>query len=79
MARAVADIEQEIRALSASDKEDLLCILLEEMDGPADPDVDAAWLTEVQRRSQEIEAGRVRSVPATEVFAKIDREFRKGQ
>jgi Putative addiction module component len=72
MARAIAVIEQEIRTLSSSDKEDLLRVLLEELDGPPDANVDAAWLGEAQRRSREIDAGTVQCIPADEVFAKID-------
>ena len=72
MARAVAEIQREIRALSSSDKEEILRALLEEMDGPVDPGVDAVWLKEVQRRTAEVEAGQVRCIPADEVFAKID-------
>jgi putative addiction module component (TIGR02574 family) len=72
MARAISIIEQEIRALSSSEKEELLRVLLEELDGPSDPGVDAAWLEESQRRSREIDAGTVQCVPADEVFAKVD-------
>ena len=71
MARPLTQIQEEIRALSDSDKEALLRVLLEELDGPADPDVDAAWLKEAQRRSREIDEGTVDCVPADEVFAKL--------
>jgi len=77
MARAISIIEQEIRALSSSEKEQLLRILLEELDGPPDPDVNAAWLEEAQRRSREIDAGTVQCVPADEVFAKVDALLKK--
>jgi putative addiction module component (TIGR02574 family) len=72
MARPLAAIEQEIRELSVSDKETLLRVLWEELDGPADVAVDAAWLEEVQRRSREIDEGRVHSVPAEEVYARLE-------
>ena len=77
MARAVSIIQQEIRALSTSDKAQLLCVLLEELDGPTDPSVDAAWAAEVQRRSREIDDGVVQCVPADEVFRKIDTLVKK--
>jgi Putative addiction module component len=51
MARAVSEIEKEIRALEPDEQEHLLRALLEELDGPADPDVEQAWLAEAQRRS----------------------------
>jgi putative addiction module component (TIGR02574 family) len=71
MARAVADIEQEIRSLPDSEKERLLRALLEELDGPPDPGADQAWLEEIQRRSSELDAGRVEAIPAETVFANL--------
>ena len=72
MARPLALIEQEIREPSVSDKETLLRALWEELDGPPDPAVDAAWLEEVQRRSREIDEGLVESIPADKVFARLE-------
>ena len=63
MARAVIEIEREIRALKPAEQEELLRVLLEELDGPTDPDVERAWLDEVQRRSGEMDAGTVQAVP----------------
>jgi putative addiction module component (TIGR02574 family) len=71
MARPLATIEQELRTLSTSDKETLLRVLWEELDGPSDPGVDAAWLEEVQRRSAEINSGAVETIPADQVFARL--------
>jgi putative addiction module component (TIGR02574 family) len=71
MARPLATLEQEIRTLSTSDKETLLRVLWEELDGPADPGVDAAWLDEAQRRSAEIDSGEVETIPAEQVFARF--------
>jgi Putative addiction module component len=47
-----------------------------ELDGPADVAVDAAWLEEVQRRSREIDEGCVESIPAEEVFARLEALWR---
>ena len=70
MARAVSEIEKEIRGLAQGDQERLLRALLEELDGSPDPDVEQAWRDEVQRRSRELDDGTVESIPADEVFAK---------
>jgi len=51
MARPLSQIEKEVRSLSTAEKEALLRVLWEELDGPADPEVEAAWLREVSRRS----------------------------
>jgi putative addiction module component (TIGR02574 family) len=71
MARAIAEIEDEIRHLSRSEQERLLRALLEELEGPADPDSDRAWLEEAQRRSAEFDAGLVKPIPAEEVFRRV--------
>ena len=70
MARALSDIEKELRRLAPSDQERLLRALLEELDGPPDADAESAWREEVRRRSHEIDAGETELVPADEVFAR---------
>lgn len=71
MARAIAEIEDEIRHLARSEQERLLRALLEELDGPIDADADRAWLEEVQRRSADFDAGLLKSTPAKEVFERV--------
>lgn len=71
MARAVAEIESEIRRLARPEQERLLRALLEELDGPIDPDADRAWLAEVQRRSADFDAGLIKALPAEEVFERV--------
>jgi len=77
MARAVAEIEKEIRTLEPEDQEHLLRALLEELDGPSDPGVEEAWLLEAQRRGQELDASAVEAIPADEVFAKARAELKR--
>lgn len=71
MARAISDIEQEIRSLARPEQERLLRTLLEELDGAVDPEADRSWLEEVQRRSAAFDAGLMQSFPADEVFARV--------
>lgn len=71
MTRAIAEIESEIRHLARPEQERLLRVLLEELDGPIDPDTDRAWLEEVQRRSADFDAGLFKSTPAEMVFERI--------
>jgi len=71
MARAISEIEQEIRGLDRSEQERLLRALLEELDGPADWNADRAWLDEVRRRSAEFDAGAVKGIPAEEVLERV--------
>jgi putative addiction module component (TIGR02574 family) len=71
MARAISEIEKEIRDLARPEQEQLLRALLEELDGPGDADADQVWLNEVQRRSADFDAGLVKPIPAEEVFGRV--------
>jgi putative addiction module component (TIGR02574 family) len=71
MARAISEIEKEIRSLARPEQERLLRALLEELDGPVDPDAEQAWLDEVQRRSAEFDSGLLKTTPAAEVFERV--------
>jgi hypothetical protein len=77
MARAVAEIQKEIRALDPDDQEHLLRALLEEVDGRVDPDVERGWLAEAQRRSQELDSSVVEAIPAEEVLGKVRAELKR--
>lgn len=68
MARAVPEIEREIEQLSAADRSRLLKFLIEQVDAPADSDVDAAWIAESERRLDEIEAGTVQTYSGRSVM-----------
>jgi hypothetical protein len=73
MARAITEIEEEVRRLAGRDKERLLRLLLEELEGPADNDAERLWLEEIQRRSDALDAGLESLVPAEQVFAEAMR------
>ena len=77
MSTATAEIEAKIRTLSTDEKADLLRSLIAELDGPADADVEAAWVKEAQRRHREIVEGKVQPIPGERVFANL-RERLKG-
>jgi hypothetical protein len=57
MARAVNDIQQDIRGLSRDEKVDLIRSLIAELDAPADANVERAWLETSQRRYRELVEG----------------------
>ena len=71
MSRPVAELEAEIRSLNADDRTDLIRVLLAELDGPAEADVERAWIEEAQRRHREIVDGTVQPVPADRVFENL--------
>ncbi|MBA2594133.1 MAG: addiction module protein [Gammaproteobacteria bacterium] len=71
MSTDVAEIETKIRALSLEDKTELIRALIAELDGPADSDVERAWLQEAQRRYREVVEGKVWPVPGERVFENL--------
>jgi Putative addiction module component len=77
MARAVAEIEMEIRGLKPDEQERLLRALVEELDGPPDAGVEQAWLDEAQRRSRELDSGVAKPSLAEEVLAKARAELKR--
>jgi putative addiction module component (TIGR02574 family) len=42
-----------------------------------DPETEAAWKTEIDRRMEEIQSGKVQGVPVEEVFAQARRILRR--
>jgi putative addiction module component (TIGR02574 family) len=68
MARALADIEQDIAALSENERVELLRKLIGDLDAPSDAGSEAAWLAESERRLDEIEAGTAKVIPADQVL-----------
>jgi putative addiction module component (TIGR02574 family) len=68
MARALADIEQDIAALSEKERVELLRKLIDDLDAPSDAGSDAAGLNESERRLDEIESGTAQTFPADEVL-----------
>lgn len=76
MARALSEIEREIRELDAEQKRDLLRTLIAELDSPADAEVEKAWLKESQRRYRELVEGKVEGVPGPLVFERLRARIR---
>lgn len=53
------------------EKTELLRALIADLDGPADPGAQQAWLEVAKRRDQEIKEGKVETVPMEQVFKKV--------
>jgi putative addiction module component (TIGR02574 family) len=68
MARALADIERDISALSQKERTELLRKLIDDLDAPGDANSEAAWLKESERRLGEIESGIAQTFPADDVI-----------
>lgn len=71
MTTALAEIEERVRALSQSDKAALIRLLIGELEGPPEPDIERDWIAEAKRRHQELLDGRVKGIPGEQVFANV--------
>lgn len=71
MARAITDIERDIRELDTDQKLELLRALVAELDGPADANTEQAWLETSQRRYRELVEGKVSGIPGPLVFERL--------
>jgi len=57
MSTMLAEVCEKIQLLSADEKHEVLRLLLQDVDGPADQDADEAWRDEVIRRVKAIRNG----------------------
>lgn len=51
--------------------------ILSSVEPDANPEIDAAWDNAIRERMTRYDAGEVRSIPAAEVFAEVDRRLRR--
>jgi putative addiction module component (TIGR02574 family) len=77
MSTTTAEIEARIRGLSSDEKADLIRSLIAELDGPADTDVEAAWVKEAQRRHREVVESKVQPIPGEQVFANLRERLKR--
>lgn len=73
MSLTVEVLEAEALNLSATERARLIERLIVSLD--AEPDVDAAWAAEVERRHAEVESGAVTLLPGAETLARLKAEF----
>jgi putative addiction module component (TIGR02574 family) len=70
--RTFADVWEQASKLSDKDRAALAKLLLESLDeGEPDPDVEAAWALEIQRRLDQVNAGTAESIPWEEVRQRV--------
>ena len=60
-----------IRALSPEERAELIRLLIADLDGPSDANIEKAWLQEAQKRYREITEGKVEIVPGEQVFENL--------
>jgi putative addiction module component (TIGR02574 family) len=72
MSKAVRSVFADALRLEPETRAELAAELLASLDGPADPDAEAAWDDEIERRIAAIEAGTIGLEPWTDVKRRIE-------
>jgi putative addiction module component (TIGR02574 family) len=75
MTKAAEAVLAEALRLGVDARAELAAEILASLDGPADPDAEAAWATEIQRRVAAIESGTARLESWDEVKRRIERDI----
>jgi len=75
MTKAAQAVLADALRLDLDARAELAAELLASLDGPADPDAEAAWAAEIARRVDAIEAGAVKLESWTDVKRRIEREI----
>jgi putative addiction module component (TIGR02574 family) len=75
MTRPVEELYQQASQLSVEDRAELAGRLLQSIEEP-DEGVEEAWAAEIERRMEDYRASRVRTVPWSEVRARLHRQDR---
>ena len=73
MPPTVESVEADALQLPTAERAHLIERLIETLD--ADPRLEAAWATEVERRHAEIKSGAVTPLPGPETLAELEAEF----
>lgn len=71
MPMTLQQIMSEARQLPREQISQLFDLLLAESFAQPDPEIDAAWRSDVRRRINEIETGKVKGIPGDEVMAEL--------
>lgn len=71
MARRLEELFEEAVQLSDNDRAELAGMLLDSLEGEPDPDVEAAWAEEIERRVRQIDSGEVKLIPWQQVRAEL--------
>ncbi|MEX2683167.1 MAG: addiction module protein [Candidatus Sigynarchaeota archaeon] len=65
------EIKKKALQLPVQERASLVVSLIRSLDDEEDPEAESKWMKEVERRNREYEEGKVRGIPADEVFKRI--------
>ena len=77
MAGSIETLVSEAMQLPPDQRLTLAHRILSSVEPVASSEIDAAWDAEIRERIARYDAGGVRSIPAAEVFAEVDRRLRR--
>jgi putative addiction module component (TIGR02574 family) len=75
MTKAAETLLADALRLSPEVRAELAAELLASLDGPADPNAEAAWRAEIERRVDAIEAGTITLEPWEDVKRRIEKDI----
>jgi putative addiction module component (TIGR02574 family) len=75
MGRAAKRLLHEALELPTKERAGLAAELIASLDGPTDPDVEAAWAAEIERRATRALSGKSRGIPWDEVRRRAERDL----
>lgn len=68
MSKKFEEIINEVKDLSLEERAELAGTLLLSLDEPSESEVERLWLQEAERRLQDYREGKVKGIPAEDVF-----------
>ena len=78
MVKKAEDVFKDALALTADEREQLVRLLIEQPAGSwVTPEIEQAWMDEIERRVGAIDRGEAELIPAEEVFRRLDESFAK--
>ena len=77
MSPKARDVLRSALSLPKKDRARLAAELIASFDGPPDPDVDAAWAVEIERRCRRVISGESKGEDAEVVLARLERKLRR--
>ena len=75
MATTFKQLTHEALELPVQERAKLAHVLITSIDEVTDGDMSSAWDAELKKRVQEIREGRVKGIPAEEVFARLVEKY----
>jgi putative addiction module component (TIGR02574 family) len=71
MSRTFTELWREAAELTEEERASLAGLLIESLEGDPDPDVEAAWAAEIEKRVAELDAGTAKTIPWEEVRRRL--------